>query len=100
MTGLDLPVWAIREQIAAAIHIVVQQARLRDGSRRIMEIAEIAGIESETIQMDKIFEFEFDQHAPASSARGVLKATGIVPRCLEELHDHGVEVSPTLFRVH
>ena len=100
MTGLDLPVWAIREQIAAAIHIVVQQARLRDGSRRIMEIAEIAGIESETIQMDKIFEFEFDQHAPASSARGTLKATGIVPRCLEELHDHGVEVSPTLFRVH
>ena len=99
MTGLDLPVWAIREQIAAAIHIVVQQARLRDGSRRILEIAEIAGIEGETIQLDKIFEYEFDQNAPAASARGLLKATGIVPRCLEELHDHGVEVSPTLFQV-
>jgi pilus assembly protein CpaF len=99
MTGLDLPVWAIREQIAAAIHIVVQQARLRDGSRRILEIAEVAGLEGETIQLDKIFEYEFDQHAPAASARGVLKPTGIVPRCLEDLHDHGVEVSPSLFQV-
>ena len=98
MTGLDLPVWAIREQISAAIHIVVQQARLRDGSRRIMEIAEISGMEGEVIQMDKIFEYEFDQHAPASSARGVLKATGIIPKCLEELHDHGVEVSRTIFQ--
>ena len=98
MTGLDLPLWAIREQIAAAIHIVVQQARLRDGSRRIMEIAEISGMEGEVIQMDKIFEYESDQHAPASSARGVLKATGIIPKCLEELHDHGVEVSRTIFQ--
>ena len=100
MTGLDLPVWAIREQIAAAIHIVVQQARLRDGSRRILEIAEIAGTEGETIQMDKIFEYEFDPTAPASSARGTLKATGIIPRCIEELRDHGVELSLSLFQVH
>lgn len=98
MTGLDLPVWAIREQISAAIHIVVQQARLRDGSRRIMEIAELSGMEGEVIQMDKIFEYVFDQNAPASASRGVLKATGIIPRCLEDLHDHGVEVSRTIFQ--
>lgn len=98
MTGLDMPVWAIREQIASAIHIVVQQARLRDGSRRILNISEVSGTEGETIQMDSIFEFEFDPHAPASQVRGQLVATGIVPRCLEDLHEHGVEVSPTLFQ--
>jgi pilus assembly protein CpaF len=98
MAGLDLPVWAIREQIAAGIHIVVQQARLRDGSRRILEIAEVSGLEGETIQMDKIFEFEYDQHAPSALARGALKATGIVPHCLEDLRDHGVDVSPALFQ--
>ena len=98
LTGLDLPVWAIREQIASAIHIVVQQARLRDGSRRILSIAEVAGMEGEQIQLDPIFEFEFDPNAPASQVRGELRPTGIVPKCIDELREHGVEVSPTLFR--
>ena len=98
MTGFDMPVWAIREQIAAAINIVVQQARLRDGSRRILGISEVSGLEGETIQMDSIFEFEYDPHAPSSQVRGELKPTGIVPRCLEDLREHGVDVSPTLFQ--
>ena len=75
MAGVDLPVRAIREQIASAIDLIIQQARLKDGSRKVIQITEVQGIEGEVITLQDIFVFE----------RGELRATGIRPKCAEKL---------------
>lgn len=77
MAGVELPLAAVREQIAAAVHIVVQQARLAGGQRRITEIAEITGIESGRILMQTLFRFE-----PGADGTGQHRATGHLPQCL------------------
>lgn len=97
MAGLDLPVSVIRDQIASAIDLVVHEARLRDGSRHIMEISEIVGVEGSIISMQTIFAFEYD-HQPGPMPHGRLLATGIVPSCIEDLRDRGVDVDLSLFQ--
>lgn len=97
MAGLDLPVRVIREQIVSAIDLVVHQMRLRDGSRHVMQIAEVVGMDGDVILMDDIFEFEFDE-AHGMQPRGTLLPTGIVPGFLGELRDRGVDVDPGLFQ--
>jgi pilus assembly protein CpaF len=87
MAGVDLPVRAIREQIASAIDLIIQQARLKDGSRKITQITEVQGIEGEVITMQDIFVFE----------RGVLRPTGIRPRCAEKIADNGIQLPINLF---
>lgn len=97
MAGLDLPIAVIRGQIASAVDLVVHEARLRDGSRHIMQISEIVGMEGKIIAMQDIFTFEFEhEHGPVP--RGSLRATGIVPACIEDLRDRGVEVDLGLFQ--
>jgi pilus assembly protein CpaF len=97
MAGLDLPVSVIRDQIASAIDLVIHEARLRDGSRHIMEISEIVGVEGSIISMQTIFAFEHDHH-PGPMPHGRLLATGIVPSCIEDLLDRGVDVDLSLFQ--
>jgi pilus assembly protein CpaF len=96
MSGMELPVRVIREQVASAIDLVVHEERLRDGSRHITQIAEIIGMEGDTIVMQDIFTFEFD-HAIGLAPRGRLQPTGIIPACMGDLQNRGVELDLGLF---
>jgi pilus assembly protein CpaF len=98
MAGMDLPVRVIREQVVSAIQLVVQQARLRDGSRHIVQISEITGLEGDTVLMQDLFAFDYN-NAEDSTSPGRLVATGITPNFTDQLKDHGVELSPEHFRL-
>ena len=98
MAGVDLPVRAIREQVAGALDLIIQQARLKDGSRRITAISEVVGMEGDVITLQDIFTFDFAAGRDENGRfRGQLVSTGLRPRFLQDLADQGVEVSPTLF---
>ena len=84
MAGFDLPSKAIREQIASAINIVVQQTRLGDGSRKIVKIVEVTGRENDVIQMQDIFEFRQTGVGPKGEVLGEFTATGNIPFFVEE----------------
>ncbi len=98
MAGMDLPVSAIREQIASAVHIVIQQTRFGDGSRKITNISEITGMESGTIQMNEIFKFKQQGFDDNGRIRGDFVATGTVPKFYEELRERGVSVDMSIFQ--
>ncbi|MEZ5183762.1 MAG: CpaF family protein [Acidimicrobiales bacterium] len=99
MAGFDLPVRAIREQIASAIDCIVQLTRLRDGTRRITHITEIQGMEGDVITLQDVFLFDFgmgvDEHG---RYRGHLKATGVRPKFAEKLQDQGIRLGPEVFQ--
>src|SRR5215213_7441605 len=98
MAGFDLPVRAIREQMASAIDCVVQLTRLRDGTRRITHISEVQGMEGDVITLQDVFLFDFgmgvDEHG---RFRGHLKATGVRPKFTEKLADQGIRLGPEVF---
>ena len=98
MAGMDLPVSAIREQVASAVDIVVQQTRYGDGSRRISCISEITGIESNTIQLTDIFRYQQSGFDEDGRVQGKYVATGIVPTFYEELRSRGVDVDMSIFQ--
>lgn len=98
MAGMDLPVSAIREQIASAVHIVIQQSRFGDGSRKITNISEITGIESGTIQLNEIFRFQQDGFDENGRVKGNFVATGMVPKFYEELQARGIAVDMSIFQ--
>jgi pilus assembly protein CpaF len=99
MAGYDLPVRAIRQQVAAALDLVVQIARFGDGSRRITHISEIQGMEGEIITLQDIFKYTFAEGGRESAqSSGSLRPTGLRPKVVEKLHDKGVEVPAKLFR--
>ena len=98
MAGVDLPVRAIREQVAGAIDLVVQQARLRDGTRRIVSISEVIGMEGDVVTMQDLFTFDYSSGRDATGRYlGHLVPTGLRPTFTEELHDHGVDLPPSMF---
>ncbi len=98
MAGVDLPVRAIREQVASAVDLVVHQARLKDGSRRITHLTEVMGMESDVITMQDVFTFDFRAGVDEQGRfRGTLKSTGLRPSFLERLTDAGVKVPTGLF---
>jgi pilus assembly protein CpaF len=99
MAGMDLPSRVIREQIASAIQIIVQQARLRDGSRRVVGITELSGREGDTITSQDIFEFEQTGVDSTGKILGEFKYTGIRPKLIEKVYDRGLPVSPELQRL-
>lgn len=100
MAGMELPVRAIREQVASAVDLIVHQTRFKDGSRRITHITEVERMEGEIITLQDIFVFDnsagFDE---SGRVLGRLVSTGLRPKFLEKLSDHNVRVDPTLFRV-
>jgi pilus assembly protein CpaF len=98
MAGMDLPVRVIREQIASAMNLVVQIARLRDGSRHVTQISEITGQEGDTILMQDLFAFDFGATDDGSTP-GKLVPTGITPNFTDKLKDHGVDLSSEYFRL-
>ncbi|MHA3835648.1 CpaF family protein [Terrabacter sp. AAH1] len=98
MAGVDLPVRAIREQVAGAVDLIVQQSRLKDGSRRITAISEVVGMESEVITLQDIFLFDYSAgRDDAGRFLGGLVPTGIRPKFTSDLHDLGVELPVQLF---
>ncbi len=98
MSGVDLPIRAVREQMASAFDVVVHQSRFKDGSRRITHVSEVAGMEGDIVTMQDIFLFDtgmgFDD---LGRNRGMLKSTGLRPKFLDKLTDAGIQVDPTTF---
>lgn len=93
MAGMDLPLRAIREQIASAVDIIVQVTRLRDGTRRVTHVTEVNGMEGEVITLQDVFTFDFAAGLDESGRfRGSAAATGIRPKFAERLHDLGIEL--------
>jgi len=97
MAGLDLPSRAIREQIAAAINIIVFVRRFDDGVRRVESVAELTGLEESTPQLQDIFVFQ-QTSRQGRQIEGRFAATGIVPRCVQSLRERGWDVPLELFR--
>lgn len=89
MADLDLPVRVIREQIAGALHLLVHQARLRDGSRHVTSISEITGLDGDTVVTQDLFRFEYNPASP-NGHLGQLTSTGLQPSFASELRDRGV----------
>lgn len=98
MAGMDLPEKAIREQIAGAVHIFVQIARLQDGSRRCTHITEVQGMEGNIITLQDLFRFEQTGLTPEGKVKGVLKGCGIIPKCLDKLRAHGENIPVEVFQ--
>jgi Flp pilus assembly CpaF family ATPase len=95
--GQDLPSRAIRETIGSAIHLIVQQSRLRGGIRRIVSVAEITGIKDGEIQTQELFTFRQVGVSAEGKAVGYHSATGILPMRMEHLRAEGEEVPESLF---
>jgi pilus assembly protein CpaF len=97
MAGMDLPLRAVREQIAAALDLIIHQARLKDGTRRITHITEVQGMEGDVIVLQDIFRLEVTGVGPNGRLVAVHRPTGIVPRFWERLAATGVQLPPGLF---
>lgn len=99
MAGMELPIKVIRQQIASAIDLIVQQTRLRDGTRKVTAITEVAGMESDTIVMTDIFHFEQTGIGEENKVLGVHKPTGIRPLFMPRLEIAGLKLGPEMFGV-
>jgi pilus assembly protein CpaF len=97
MAGFDLPSRAIREQIASALDVIVHLQRMRDGSRRVTQIAEVVGLEGDVVTLSDVFAFDHMATTPDGRRVGRLRATGIRPVFSERLADVGVVLRPELF---
>ena len=98
MAGYDLPVRAIREQVASAVDLIVHVARLKDGTRRITHITEVEGMEGEIITLQDLFLFDYGMGVDDEGTyKGRLKATGIRPTFSEELANMGIKLPADLF---
>jgi len=97
MSGMDLPVRVIREQIASAIDLIIQQARMRDGTRKVISISEVSGMEGDTIVMTEIFKFEQTGISSDGRVLGELKPTGIRPLFTPRLEAAGFKLGPEVF---
>jgi pilus assembly protein CpaF len=98
MAGMDLPVRAIREQISSAVNLVVQQARMRDGSRRVTNITEVSGMEGNVITLTDIFVFE-QTGFENGKVQGHLRPTGLRPKFMDQIEASGIHLPPTIFGI-
>jgi pilus assembly protein CpaF len=98
MSGMDLGIRAIREQIASAINVIVHQSRMKDGTRRITHVTEIVGMEGDIITLQDLFLFDYSAGIDSDGKfLGNLKSTGLRPRFLDKLQERGVTVPPDVF---
>jgi pilus assembly protein CpaF len=98
MAGVDLGVRAIREQIASALNLIVHQARMKDGIRRITHITEIVGMEGDVIALQDLFKFDYSAGIDEEGKfRGDLQATGLRPKFTEYLTDRGIALPAEVF---
>ncbi len=97
MAGMDLPVRAIREQIAAAVNLIVQQSRLKDGSRKITNITEVQGMEGDVVVLQDVFEFEQTGLDERGKIVGRLRPTGVRPKFIELFEQNNIYLPPNIF---
>ncbi|MFA9556311.1 CpaF family protein [Evansella sp. AB-rgal1] len=97
LAGVELPVKAIREQIAGAIDVIIQQSRLKDGTRKIVKITEVQGLEGDVIVLQDIFTFEQTGLDDTGKLKGRLVPTGIRPKFYEKLESSGITIAPNVF---
>jgi pilus assembly protein CpaF len=97
MSNLNLPEKTVRQQMASAISIVVQVSRMSDGSRKVVNISEITGMEENVVSMQEIFSFQRKGLGPDGRVVGVFKPTQIRPKFLERLRISGIFLPPELF---
>jgi pilus assembly protein CpaF len=98
MAGMELPVRAIREQISSALELVVHQERMRDGSRKVVNITEVAGMEGDVVTMTDIFAFE-QTGIENGKIMGRLRPTGLRPHFMDKLEGAGIYLPPSIFGV-
>jgi pilus assembly protein CpaF len=97
LANLNIPERAVRQQIASAIHAVVQVTRMADGTRKVTNICEITGMEGNVITMQDIFVLERRGLTDAGRVRGTFRATGIRPRFAEKLAAAGLRLGSSMF---
>jgi pilus assembly protein CpaF len=97
MAGMDLPIKVLREQIASAVDLIIQQSRIRDGSRKVTAITEVAGMEGDTIVLTDVFKFEQTSISQDGKVNGQLKPTGIRPLFSPRLEAAGFKLGPEVF---
>ncbi|GAA4712269.1 CpaF family protein [Sphingomonas lutea] len=98
MSGIDIPPRAARQQISSALDVVVQVARLSDGRRKVVSLAELTGMEGEVVTMQEIFRYRQTGVSGDGIVQGRFEATGIRPRFLDHVTSHGITLSADLFR--
>jgi pilus assembly protein CpaF len=97
MAGMDLPIKAIREQVASAVHVIVQIQRLSDGSRKITSITEVCGMQGETVTLQEIFRFKETGYDKNRKILGQFQAMGLIPSFIEKLEQKGVIIPRDMF---
>lgn len=97
MGGVDLPVTAMRQQISSAVNFVLQQTRLRDGTRRVVKVTEIVGMEADTITTQDIFQYNVSGIDEEGKVVGNFECTGIRPACMEQLEAAGISFGSEFF---
>ena len=97
MAGFELPVKAIREQIASAVQVVIQVARMRDGTRRVTHVSEISGMEGQVVTMQDIFTFEQQGVDENGKVVGTMRSTGLRPKFADRIEAAGIALPPELF---
>jgi pilus assembly protein CpaF len=98
MSGMDLPSRAIREQVAAAIHMIVQIGRLSDGSRKVISVSEIQGMEGNVIVLQDLFAFQQKGIGEGGKVLGTMQATGMVPKFIDRFNAAGIHLPPEIFK--
>jgi len=98
MAGMELPVRAIREQVASAMDLIVHQERMRDGTRKIVRVTEVQGMEGDVITMSDLFEFE-QTGLEAGKVIGKIRPTGLRPKFIEKIEAAGIHLPPSVFGI-
>ena len=97
MAGMELPIEAIRDQISSAVDLIVQQTRMKDGSRKVVKITEVQGMEGEIITLQDLFVFEKQGRDEEGNILGEFKATGIRPKFMDRFKESGLDLPSDLF---
>ncbi|MBM3892741.1 MAG: hypothetical protein FJ388_26785 [Verrucomicrobia bacterium] len=98
MAGMELPSRAIREQIASAINVIVQVARLSDGSRKVVSITEVQGMEGQVVTLQDLFLYRQTGVSEDGRVQGTMESTGLIPRFIPRFAAAGIELPPEIFQ--
>jgi pilus assembly protein CpaF len=97
MSGMNLPIKAIRNQISSAIDIIIQQSRMQDGSRKITNITEVHGMENDVIVLQDVFKFQRQNMSSTGKINGNFVYSGIIPKTVNKLKEKGMKIPLSIF---
>jgi pilus assembly protein CpaF len=96
--GVEIPLWAIRKQIASSVNLIIQVSRVLGGKRKVVAISEVMGMEGDVLTMHDLFDYVQTGVNNSGVAEGHFRATGIIPHCLNRLKNHGANLPFTMFK--